>query len=222
MDAQVVAFIPLWLDVVAVAVSALVGGLIAARERFDFNGVVIVAILTGLGGGIVRDLLIGARPVAITSVWLLPTAAVVGILVFLLSRPISLVTARFRHAVLVLDALALAVYTVSGAAKAVEAGLPVISCILVGVVTGVGGGILRDVLLNRQPSVLRPGALEATASLMGAIAQVLLGLVVPLTWAAVAGFVLAAGARMLSVWLGWATPASPIARGDDEAPLGSA
>lgn len=208
-DPGTAALVPVWIDVAAVAVSAVVGGLIAARERFDFNGVLIVAIVSGLGGGIMRDLLIAqGPPAAMTSAWLLPTAAAAGLFTFFLSRPLLMVHARIRHVILVLDAAALAIYAMVGTAKGIEAGLPVVSCILLGTVTGVGGGILRDVLLNRQPTVLRPGTLEAGAALIGAGVQAVLAIFIPPVVAAIVGLVVILVARLVSAWLRWETPAA--------------
>ncbi len=205
--------IPLWADLAAVAVSALAGGLVAARERYDLNGVLFVAIATGLGGGIIRDLLIAqGPPLAMVSLWYLPTAGAAGLLVFFLSTPIHSLTTRARPVVFTLETVALALYTVLGAGKGLEAGLPLVSCVLLGVITGVGGGILRDLLLNRRPTVLQPGTLEAGAALIAAIAQVVADIWLPAFIAAIIGLAVAVLARAMSVLLRWQTPPAAVAR----------
>jgi len=211
MPADPTTVIPLWVDLTAVVLGGIVGALAAARARFDINGALILAIVTGLGGGIVRDLLLGRSPIALTSPWLLPAAVVVGALTFVFSRQIDAVHGRLRIVMIVFDALLLAEYTVVGTAKAVAVGLPIISCVLLGATTGVGGGVLRDVLLRRQPIVLRPGTFEATAAVVGALVQSLLALVVGGWIAAIIAFVLIVALRLLSVFLRWETPAARIA-----------
>lgn len=205
--------IPLWVDLATVSVSALAGGLVAARERYDLNGVLFVAIATGLGGGIIRDLLIAqGPPLAMVSLWYLPTAAAAGLLVFFLSGPIHALTSRARPVVFTLETAALALYTALGTGKGLEAGLPLVSCVLLGVITGVGGGILRDLLLNRRPMVLQPGTLEAGAALLAAITQVVADIWLPAFIAALIGIAVAVLARVLSVTLRWQTPPAGIAR----------
>ncbi len=211
VEPPVTAYVPLWVDIAAVGLGSLVGALAAARERFDISGVLFVAIVSGLGGGMIRDVLLQqGAPVALRSPWLLPTALVVGVGTFLLSRAMAAANRRIGAVVLVLDALFLALYTVVGTAKALDAGLPGVSCVLLGTITGVGGGMLRDVLLARQPTVLRPGALEALAAVVGATVQVTLDpMVLPIVGAAV-GLVFTAGLRLLSVWRRWETPVAPV------------
>lgn len=209
-------YIPLGVDISATALGAIVGALAAARARFDINGALIVAVATGLGGGIIRDLLLDRGfPVALSSPWLLPTAIVAGVLTFLFSRQVDFLHGRVRPLAIVLDALFLGLWTIVGTAKAFDAGLPYVSCVFLGVMTGVGGGVLRDILLNRQPSVLRPGTLEAGASLVGAIVQAGVAFVVDPLIAALIGFVIVVGVRLLSVFLRWETPPARIAPPED-------
>ncbi len=211
VPADPAAFIPIWVDITAAVLGGIVGALAAARARFDINGALILAIVTGLGGGIVRDLLLCHVPVALTSPWLLPVAVVVGILTFVFSRQIDAWHGRLGIVMIVLDAVFLAEYTVVGTAKAIESGLPIVSCILLGATTGVGGGVLRDVLLRRPPLVLRPGTFEATAAVVGALVQSLLALLVSPWIAAIVGFVVVVVLRLLSVFRRWETPPARIA-----------
>ena len=210
MDSPV-AYIPLWVDVSAAGLGGIVGALAAARARFDINGALILAIVTGLGGGLIRDLCLDQPPVALHNPWLLPTAVVAGIATFVFSHQVDLVHGRLGPVVIVLDALFLAEYTVVGTAKAWDAGLPFLSCVFLGVITGVGGGVLRDILLNRQPVVLRPGTLEAGASVVGALAQAGVALLAGPLVAALVGLAVVIALRLLSAFLGWETPPARIA-----------
>ncbi len=219
--------IPLWVDVSAAALGGIVGSLAAARARFDINGALILAIVTGLGGGLIRDVLIQQTPpVALSSPWLLAAAVVAGIVTFVFSKQVHVVHGRITPFVVILDALFLAEYTVVGTAKALDAGLPFLSCVFIGVTTGVGGGVLRDILLNRQPVVLRPGTLEAGASVVGAVVQAGVALVVNPFLAALIGFVVVVALRLLSVFLRWETPPARIAPAvvpePDDGPPGTA
>lgn len=207
----VVTGIPTWVDVVAAAVGALSGGLVAVRYRFDINGTLLLAIVTGLGGGIIRDVVLSAGPpVAFRSPLLLPTALAVGLVVVVFAHNVDRIAARISRLVLVVDAVFLGVYSIVGAAKGINAGLPGVSCVLLGVLTGLGGGLLRDILVNEQPEVLRPGAAVAMTSVAGCTLYVAaLGGVgrsvgaVPL--ALVSGMVIVA-LRLVAVWRRWESP----------------
>lgn len=153
------------LEHAAVAVGAI-GGVLAARgKEIDLFGVLVLALVTAFGGGTVRDLLVGDRPVA----WLLDpplvaTAVVATVLTFFLAR-------RFefpRRLLLVADAAALALFTVLGAQKALRFQVAPTIAVFMGVITGVAGGIVRDVLTGRIPLVFQPHVrLYATASMLG-------------------------------------------------------
>ncbi len=159
------------LDVVGVFAFALSGGLVAVRKRLDLFGVLVLATVAGLGGGIVRDVLIGDTPPVGISDWRLLAAAVLaGGVTFLLHPSMS----RISRLVRVLDAAGLAVFTVGGTLKALGAGLDPVPSVLVGCITAVGGGVIRDVLAGQVPEVLRH-ELYATPSLLGATLLVLAG-----------------------------------------------
>ena len=156
--------VPLWIDLAAVVVGALAGAAIAAREELDVFGALLLAVVMGLGGGIVRDLLLGVRPVAVTSPYYLPTvavAALVGLLFNSLMR-------RLRAIFVVLEALSDGLFTIVGVGKALYYNLPYVSAIFVGVCAAVGGGILADLLAGRPAAVIKRGPWNATAALVGA------------------------------------------------------
>jgi uncharacterized membrane protein YeiH len=156
--------VPLWIDLAAVVVGALAGAAIAAREELDVFGALLLAVVMGLGGGIVRDLLLGLRPVAVTSQYYLPTvtvAALAGLLFISLMR-------RLRAMFVVLEALSDGLFTIVGVGKALYYGLPDVSAIFVGVCAAVGGGILADLLAGHAAGVVKRGPWNATAALAGA------------------------------------------------------
>jgi len=140
------------LDLVGVFAFALSGGLVAVKKGFDLFGVLVLAAVTALGGGVIRDLMIGAIPPVGISDWrLLTGAAVGGLLTFGYQPGVE----RISRLVRVLDAGGLATFAVSGSLKALSYGVTPIACVLIGVTTAVGGGVLRDVLAGHVPEVLR-------------------------------------------------------------------
>lgn len=154
------------LDLVGIFVFALSGGLTAVRERFDVIGVLVLACAAGLGGGILRDVLIGAvPPVGISDPRLLAAACGAGVVTFFLHPAMS----RIRRVVLVLDAVGLGVFVVAGTYKALALGTPVLAAVIVGVLTGVGGGVVRDLLSGHVPEVLGRTELYATPAILGAV-----------------------------------------------------
>lgn len=187
------------LDIVGVFVFALSGGLVAVKKRFDLFGVIVLACTAALGGGIVRDLLIGDIPPVGISDWRLLTAAALGGLVTFLFHP---GVERITRFVRVLDAAGLAAFAVAGSLKAVTTvGVSPIAAVLVGVITAVGGGVLRDLLAGQVPEVLRR-ELYAVPAMLGAVIIVVAARVGSLQdwvlWSAVA---LVFAVRMLAVRL---------------------
>lgn len=154
------------LDLVGVFVFALSGGLIAVKKRFDLFGVLVLAGAAALGGGIVRDLLIGAVPPVGISDWRLLTAAALGGVVTFLYHP---AVERITRFVRVLDAAGLAVFAVAGSLKAVTSpGVAPVAAVLVGIITAVGGGVVRDLLAGQVPEVLRR-ELYALPAMLGSV-----------------------------------------------------
>jgi uncharacterized membrane protein YeiH len=140
------------LDLVGVFAFALSGGLVAVKKRLDLFGVLVLSAAAALGGGIMRDVLIGRIPPTGISDWRLLTAAMVaGLLTFLYHPGVE----RISRFVRVLDAAGLAVFAVGGSLTARGAGANAIPAVIVGVITAVGGGMVRDVLAGQVPEVLR-------------------------------------------------------------------
>lgn len=187
----------MWLGTVAFAVG---GALEGVRRRFDLVGVLLVASITAVGGGSVRDLVVGALPpAALQDEALLWTVAASGALVFFLPR----VFARLDGLLYFFDTLGLAVFAALGAARGLEAGLGFWGVVFAGTVSGVGGGVLRDLLTGRVPGVFyRAGDLYASAAAGGAAAFFLAGGGGAALWLAVAvTLLLRLGSRALGVRL---------------------
>jgi uncharacterized membrane protein YeiH len=156
--------VPTGLDLAGTFVFAVSGALVAVRARLDLFGTLVLAGATGLGGGLVRDVLLGDVPPPGLVEWeFLVAAALAGVATFLWHSAV----ARWENIILTLDAAGLALFCVIGALKASNAGLDLVPAALLGMITGVGGGIARDVLANRVPVVLE-GGWYATPALVGA------------------------------------------------------
>jgi uncharacterized membrane protein YeiH len=151
------------LNLAGIFVFGLSGGLAAVRARLDLLGVVVLAAVVALAGGVIRDLLIGTPPAAIRDGRYLAAAGAAGLVCFFAGAFLE----RVERSVLVFDAVGLGLFAVTGAAKALQFGLGPAQAVLLGTLTGVGGGMLRDVLLRQIPSVLREG-LYAVPALLGA------------------------------------------------------
>jgi uncharacterized membrane protein YeiH len=193
------------LDLLGVFVFAMSGGLVAVRKDLDIFGVLVVAAATGLGGGITRDVLIGARPPAALDDWrYVVVAAAAGLVAFRFPAAIG----RREHVITGFDAAGLGLFCSTGALKALDAGLDPFAAALLGLVTAVGGGVLRDVLTGRVPVVLRH-EIYALPALAGAGATVLLSrLDMSDLVAGSAAFVVCFGWRMVAVRRDWNAPRS--------------
>jgi len=153
----------LWLNLVGTFVFGLSGGLAAVRARLDLFGVLVMAAVVGLAGGITRDLLIGVPPATFRDWRYLAAVGAAGVVVFFARAIVE----RVERSVLVFDAIGLSVFCVTGASKAADHGLGPVQAVLLGAITGIGGGILRDMLLRDVPLVLRR-ELYAIPALLGA------------------------------------------------------
>jgi uncharacterized membrane protein YeiH len=153
------------LDLLGVFAFALSGGLVAVKKRLDLFGVLVLASAAALGGGIMRDVLIGRIPPTGISDWRLLTGAIVAGLVTFLYHP---GVERISRFVRVLDAVGLAVFAVGGSLTALGAGANAIPAVIVGGITAVGGGMVRDVLAGQVPEVLRR-EMYALPALLGSI-----------------------------------------------------
>lgn len=156
------------LDLVGVFVFGLSGALLAIRVQFDIVGVVVLAVITGTGGGIIRDLLIGDIPPASLRDWRYVLVPSVAALVAFRFHP---GLARMERFIDWFDAAGLGLFCANGTTKALFFGLDPVPAVLMGALTGVGGGVLRDILAGRSPVVLRQDV-YALPAVVGAIAVV--------------------------------------------------
>jgi uncharacterized membrane protein YeiH len=186
------------LDVLGVFVFALSGGLVAVQKQLDLFGVLVLAAVTGLGGGVLRDVLIGAVPPTGISDWRLVAPALAGGLVtFFLHPGIE----RIWRFVRVLDAVGLGAFSVTGALKAVALGTTPLTAVIVGTLTAIGGGMLRDVLVREVPEVLRRELYAVPAALGATVVVVAHGLGVLTTSVALGATVLVFTLRVVAVLL---------------------
>ena len=191
------------LDLAGTFVFALSGAAAGVKRRLDLFGVLVLSFAAGNSGGIFRDLLIGAIPPAAISDWrYLAASLFAGVLTFFWYPAIN----RLRNPVLIFDGAGLALFCVSGAQKAIGFGLDPVMAALLGMLTGVGGGMARDVLLSDVPVVLRSD-IYAVAALAGA-AVVVIGDALQLPSAATtcAGAALCFGLRLTAIRHGWHLP----------------
>jgi uncharacterized membrane protein YeiH len=196
------------LDLGGTFVFALSGAMSGVRHRLDVFGVLVLAFAAGNAGGITRDLLIGAVPPAAIADWrYIAVSLLAGVATFWMYRTVR----RLKEAVLVFDAAGLALFAVSGALRALAFGLNPVAAVLLGMLTGIGGGMLRDVLVAEIPTVLR-AELYAVAALAGA--AIVVGgeqLRLPSIPLAIVGAAVCFGLRVLALRHGWELPvASPI------------
>ena len=191
-------------DLAGTVVFAIEGASAAIRAGLDLLGVLVLSFMVALGGGIIRDLLIGATPPSAIRDWRYPVLAfVTGLVTFLIHTQIEAVPALLLTT---LDAVGLALFAVAGAEKALDFKINPFIAMLMGAITGCGGGVMRDMLLARVPMVL-VADIYASAALLGALIVVVgrrLGC--PPAVAAVLGFIVCFALRMAAVRFGWQLP----------------
>lgn len=215
-----------WLDMMGVIVFALSGVILACRSRMDPFGMLVLAAMTGIGGGTLRDLVLGVRPVFWVEdpayLWVILATVGLSILGFHYIHRLS------RVFLPVADAFGLALFTVIGAHKAMTLETPGVVAVLMGLLTGVAGGMMRDVLAHRVPMVLRQ-EIYATASIAGGVVFVTLeALNLPLFAAICGALVTTLGLRLAAIrwrlalpvfaWVEVERPASPSQAGQPPAP----
>lgn len=185
-----------FLDFAGVAVFGISGALAAGRKSLDLLGVVVIAIVTSIGGGTLRDLLLDR-----TAFWIADPRYLV---VIISAALLTIVYVRFRkppdQALQLADALGLGLFSISGAQIAEAGGAAGLIAVVMGTITGVFGGVLRDVLCAEIPMILRKGNIYATAAIAGTSAYVVLqDAGIARTWAAAAGMSVIAGLRLAAI-----------------------
>lgn len=199
------------LDLGGTFVFALSGAALGIRHRLDLFGVLVLSFITATGGGMVRDVLIGATPPAAIVDWrYLATSMLAGLLAFFAHprRDRFSFVEKLRHPILIIDAAGLSLFAVAGALKAFAFGLGPVQAVLIGGLTAVGGGVMRDVLVSEVPVVLR-SELYAVAALAGA-SVVAIGrrLELPAEAAIATGAALCFTLRVIALNLGWRLPSA--------------
>jgi uncharacterized membrane protein YeiH len=209
---EILPVLPPALDYAGVAVFALTGALAAARDRHDIITFWFFAVVTGVGGGTLRDLLIGAPVFWVGDPTYLAIGLVAALLVWFLAPHLE------RAKTLIwLDALGLAAYAVIGAGKALALGVDPFVAVAMGVLTACFGGVIRDVLAG-QPSALLKREITISAALLAAAGFVALSVAgVPPAWAGVAGALAGFGLRAGAIHYGWALPPFGEKRGQGKA-----
>jgi uncharacterized membrane protein YeiH len=199
------------LNLAGTFVFGLSGGLAAVRAKLDLFGVIVLAAVVGLAGGITRDLLIGTPPATFRDWRYLAAAGAAGLICYFAGPLLE----RFRRGVLLFDAVGLGLFCVTGATKALDFGVGAVSAVLLGAITGIGGGMLRDVLLRDVPTVLRH-ELYAIPALLGAAVLVVAqesGSSNPIY--PTIGILLCVGVRLAGLKYGVDVPIAPSERRDD-------
>ena len=195
-----------WLDLLGTFVFAISGAVAGVRRRLDLFGVLVVAFAAGSAGGILRDVLIGSvPPVAINNWRIIAATTLAGILVFV-AFPRAPRSGKRQKFILIFDAAGLALFAVTGTQKALDYGLHPVTAPLLGMLTGIGGGVLRDVLVTETPAVFR-GEVYALAALAGAV-TVVIGdqFSISSTVAALTGAGLCFAIRIFALRHGWELP----------------
>jgi len=204
VSAALVAF-----DLGGTFVFALSGAAAGVKYRLDLFGVLVLSFAAGNSGGIARDVMIGAIPPAAIRDWrYIAVSMLAGVMTFAWYGGIS----RLKSPVLVFDAAGLGLFAVSGASKALAYHAGPVAAVLLGMLTGIGGGMVRDVLVGEIPTVLRT-ELYAVAALLGAAVVVAGSLLhFPSSAAAVAGALLCFGLRFIAMRRGWHLPEATVGR----------
>ncbi len=201
------------LDLIGVAVFAVSGALAAGRSRLDLFGVVVIALVTAIGGGTIRDVLLDRHPIF----WISNGAY---LLVILAATALTIVWVRIRQppfaALLVADALGLALFAISGAQIAEHLAHPPVVIVMMGTITGVAGGMIRDVLTAQIPLVLRKGTLYASTAIAGIIVYLSLqSLGLPRSSSAIAGMLTVVTLRIISIAWGLSLPVFKVDEGGE-------
>lgn len=191
------------IDAVGTFAFALSGAALAVEKRFDIFGVLFLAFVTAVAGGVTRDLLIGSVPPAAIAHWTSFAIALAGGLATFVGYPL---VQALRRPVLLLDAVGLGLFAVTGAEKALVYGIGPAMAAVLGMATGIGGGMLRDLLAGEVPSVLRTDIYAVAALAAGGIVALGSVLDVAAPWSMLAGAALCIFLRVMAIFYGWRAP----------------
>ena len=197
--------------IIGIVAFAASGAMVAMEEQYDIFGVLVLGLVTAFGGGIIRNLLIG---IPVTTLWnqgpMLMTAVISILILYLLPDPLL---KHWRRGEAFFDAIGLSAFAIQGALYAVNANLPLSAVMAAAMLTGIGGGIVRDMLAGRKPLVLRDEIYASWALAAGLV----VGLFRPdQTWELIALFAIIIWLRMLSVHYRWRLPRRALPGGGDK------
>ena len=192
--------IPLWADLLGVGLGGIQGAMFASgfqgQRRLDWLGVAIIGVMIGMGGGLIRDLLIGQPPATLQSNWYLITAVGAALLGMLLAGVFN----RINTFIVVLDAVVIGMFGAFGVSKAIAFGIPAVPAVFIGACAAVGGGVLRDMLMGLPVAIMHVGSLYAVAAGVGCSSIVIMhAFGVNITIAALIGIAVTAVIRVLAV-----------------------
>lgn len=182
------------------------GAALAVEKRFDVFGVLFLAFLTAVTGGVARDVLIGAVPPIAIAHWHSLAIALAGGLATFFGYPL---VSALKRPVLLLDAIGLGLFAVTGAQKALIYGIDPVMAAALGMVSGIGGGMVRDLLAGEVPSVLRTDIYAVAALAAGGVVALGDILGVPPAWSMLAGAALCIFLRTMAIFFGWRAPVAP-------------
>ena len=212
MDAGIIE-VPLWTNALAIGVGSLQGAMYASgfRDRkLDLLGISIIGVATGLGGGFLRDILLARQPLALAENWYIGVAVLAALMGMLFGR----IMIRIDWVITSLDALTLGLFGAIGVTTALNLGLPDIPAIFVGVISAVGGGVLRDLLLTMPISVMHVGSLYAVAAGAGTLVLITMNtLGSGLVAASITCVAVTTAIRLLAVRFGWSLPEQRVLKG---------
>jgi len=193
------------LNYAGIAVFAASGAVVGVRKGFDLFGIATLGVLTGVGGGVLRDLLLDRPPYSINH-WPNITVALVAVAI---ATPFAHIVIRMNTAVLVCDAVGMGFFATSGAAIAVDSGASWFAAGIIGLLTAIAGGMLRDVIAGEVPYVMGPDDLYAIPAMLGAITYVVIDYFGP-QWLGIAlGSALATLLRLAALAFHWRLPTGP-------------
>lgn len=192
--------IPLWADLLGVGLGGIQGAMFASgfqgQRRLDLLGVAIIGILIGMGGGLIRDLLLGQPPATLQSNWYLIAAGGAAIIGMLLAGLLN----RANAVIVGLDAVVIGMFGAFGTSKALGLGVPAVPAVFIGVCAAVGGSILRDVIMGLPVAIMHVGSLYAVAALVGCgVIVTVHAFGVSITIAGIIGLIVTAVIRVLAV-----------------------
>jgi len=195
-------------DLLGVALNGIIGGTIARRREFDIVGFVFLALFSGLAGGMLRDMLIAdGAAAAIADPWYLGLACVGALIAFLTDLKGKAWEIFREHG----DAIILGVWSTTGCVKALMHGMPLIPCVFLGVLTAVGGGMVRDIASGQIPSIFGGSPLYAVPSILTGIVMVTFAHYGQFALGMIISPLVGSGMAILSYWRGWVLPRAGVA-----------